>query len=109
MTCGGKTSLEGNNSSSICCSTFLAYFLTMASQTGCEIMNSEVAGSILTVFPRKRKKKGFFHVQEPAKLNHLKTMMRAMYRIIASHSNTEKVALDTGYLIGVPDIIWEIC
>ena len=32
-----------------------------------------------------------------------------MYRIIASHSNPEKVALDTGYLIGVPDIIWEIC
>ena len=34
--------------------------------------------------------------------------MRALYRIIASHSNTEKVALDTGYLIGVPDIIWEM-
>ena len=41
INCGGKTSLEGNNSSSICCSTFLVYFLTMASQTGCEIMNSE--------------------------------------------------------------------
>ena len=27
-TCGGKTSLEGNNSSSISCSTFLVYFLT---------------------------------------------------------------------------------
>ena len=29
--------------------------------------------------------------------------------IIARHSNTEKseVKLDTGYLIGVPDIIWE--
>ena len=69
-------------------------------------MNSEVAGSILTIFPRK--KKGFSHVQ-PVKLNHLKTTMRAMYRIIASHSNTEEVALDTGYLIGVPDIIWEVC
>ena len=66
-------------------------------------MNSEVAGSILTVFTRK--KKGFSHVQESVKLNHLKTTMRAMYRIIASHSNTEKVALDTGYLIEVPDII----
>ena len=44
-----KTSLEGNNSSSICCVTFFVYFLTMASQTGCEIMNSEVAGSILTL------------------------------------------------------------
>ena len=37
--------------------TFLVYFLTIASQTGYEIMNSEVAGSILTVFPVKRKKK----------------------------------------------------
>ena len=35
--------------------------------------------------------------------------MRAMYRIIARHPNTEEVALDTEYLIGVPDIIWEIC
>ena len=100
-----KTSLEGNNSISICCSTFLVYFLTMASQTGCEIMNSEIAGSIFTVFPRK-KRHLFSHVQEPAKLNPLKTTMRALDRIIASHSNTEKVALDTGYLIGVPDIIW---
>ena len=29
--------------------------------------------------------------------------------IMASHSNTKKFALDTGYLIGVPDIMWEIC
>ena len=34
--------------------------------------------------------------------------MRAVYRIFASHSNPEKVALDAGYLIGVPDIIWEM-
>ena len=82
----------------------------MVLQTGCEIMNSEVAGSILTVFPRKRRqKKGFSHVQEPVKLNHLKRTMGTIYRIIASHSNTEEVALDTGYLIGVADIIWEIC
>ena len=27
--CGGKTSLEGNNSSRICCSTFSVYFLTI--------------------------------------------------------------------------------
>ena len=76
-------------------------------------MDSEVAGSYLIVFPRKRrrKKQGFSDVQKPVKLNHLKTiMMRAMYRIIASHSNPEKVALDNGYsyLIGVPDIIREI-
>ena len=58
-TCCGKTSLEGNNSSSVCYVTFLVYFLTMALQTGCEIMNSEVAGSILTVFPEKIKKRDF--------------------------------------------------
>ena len=56
---GGKTSFEGNSSSSICCSTFLVYFLAMASSAGREIMNSEVAGSILTVFPRQIKKKDF--------------------------------------------------
>ena len=32
--CGGKTSLEGNNSSSICCATFLVYFLTSKSLPG---------------------------------------------------------------------------
>ena len=57
--CGGKTSLDGENASSICCITFLVHFLTMASQTGCEIMNSEVAGSILTVFAVKRRKRDF--------------------------------------------------
>ena len=76
--CGGRTSLEGNNSSSICCGTFLVYLLTMTLQTGCGIMNSEVAGSILFVLPVKRKKKGFSHVQEPVKLNHSKTTMRAI-------------------------------
>ena len=67
----------------------------MASTAGREVMNSEVAGSILTVFPQKKKKKGFSHVQEPVKLNNLKTTMRAMHRIriVASHSNTEKLAL----------------
>ena len=48
--CAGKTSLEGKNSSSLCYVTFLVYFLTMASQTGCDIMNNEVAGSTLAVF-----------------------------------------------------------
>ena len=33
--------------------------------------------------------------------------MRATWDLIASHSNTEKVSLDTGYLVGVPDTIWE--
>ena len=43
--------------SSICCAAFLVYFLTMASQTGCETMNSVVAGSIFTVFSVKRNKR----------------------------------------------------
>ena len=78
------------NRGSICCVTFLVYFLTMASQTGYEIMNSEVAGSILTVFPVKGKKKeGFSDVQKPVKLTHLKNNDESN-TIIASHSNTEK-------------------
>ena len=48
----------------------------MASQTGRETMNSEIAGSILTAFPVR--KKGLSHVKEPVKLNHLKTTMRAI-------------------------------
>ena len=86
--CGGKTSLEGNNSSSICCATFLVYFLTMASQTGCEIMNSEVAGSILTVFPIKRKN-GIFSCSRTCKTQPLKNNNESN-TIIASHFNTEK-------------------
>ena len=35
------------------------------------MINSEVAGSILTDFSRKNKKMGY-HVQEPVKLTHLK-------------------------------------
>ena len=71
----------------------------MASQTGCEIMNSEVAGSIVTVFPRQSKKKerDFLTFKNLYNSTTWKTTMRAMYRIIASHSNPEKVALDTGY------------
>ena len=61
--CGGKTSLEGENSSSICYVTFLVYFLTMASQAGCEIMNGEVVGSIVAVFPQKIKKKDFLMIK----------------------------------------------
>ena len=87
--CGGKTSLEGNNSSSICCVTFLVYFLTMASTAGREIMNSEVAGSILAVFPVKRKKKGIFSCSRTCKTQPLKNNDESN-TIIASHSNTEK-------------------
>ena len=65
-----KTSTEGENPSNICYVTFLVNFLTMASQTGCEIMNSEVAGSILTVFPVTRKRRILSHVQEPVKPTH---------------------------------------
>ena len=58
--CGGKPSLERENSKTVVVALFLVYFLTMASQTGREIMNSEVAGSILTVFPAKKRRKGIF-------------------------------------------------
>ena len=45
----------------------------MASQTGREIMNSEVAGSILTVFPRnKEKEKGIFSRSRTCKTQPLK-------------------------------------
>ena len=88
LACGGKMSLEGNNSSSISCATFLVYFLTLASQTGCKIMNSEVAGSILTVFPLKRKK-GALSCSRTCKTHSLKNNDESN-TIIASHSNTEK-------------------
>ena len=42
---------------SICCAIFLVCFLTMASSAGLDFMNSEVAGSILTVFFRTKKRK----------------------------------------------------
>ena len=48
--------------------TVLVYLLTMASQTGRGFMNGEVAGSILTVFPKKRRKKEHLMFQEPVKL-----------------------------------------
>ena len=78
-------SLEGKKSSSICYATFLVYFLTMASSAGREIMNSEVAGSILTVFSVKRKK-GIFSCSRTCKTQPLK-MNDESNTIIASHSN----------------------
>ena len=77
----------------------------MASTAGGEIMNSEVAGSILTVLPVKRKKV-FAHVQEPVTPNHLKTTIRAIRSLTVTP--IPKIALNTGYLLGVLDIIWEI-
>ena len=44
----------------------------MASSAVREDMNSEVAGSILTVFPvKKKKRKDYLLVKEPVKLTHL--------------------------------------
>ena len=68
MIYGGETSLEGNNSSSICYVTFLVYF-TIALQPGCDVINSQVACSI---FRLSRNQKGVSHVQKPVKLNQLK-------------------------------------
>ena len=92
--CGGKTSLESKNSSNIHYVTFLVYFHTIASQNRCEIMNSEVPGSILTVFPVKRNK-AFFSRSRTCKTQPLKNNDENN-TIIASHSNTEKS-------------YWEIC
>ena len=79
----------------------------MASQAGCEIINSEVVGSIPTVIPIKEKKR-ISHVQEPVKFTHLNN--DESITIIAIHSNTEKswVKWDAGNLIGVPDTSWGI-
>ena len=66
----------------------------MASQTGCEI-NSEVAGSILTVFPVKKKKE-FSHVSRTCTTQPLKKNDESN-TTIASHSNTEKVGGKIGY------------
>ena len=85
--------MEGKQSGSLCCETVLVFFLTMASQTGCEIMNSEVAGSILTAFPMKIKK-GIFSCSRTCETQPLKNNDESN-AIIASHSNTPKVALDT--------------
>ena len=74
--------------------------------------SSKVAGSILTVFPVKKKKRKkrevFSYVQEAVKLTHSKTTMRAIRSLqVTPIPKKSEVKLDTGYLIGVPDIIWE--
>ena len=72
-------------------------------------MNSDLASSILTFFPVKRKKKRFSHVQEPVKLSHLKTTMRAIRSLqVTPLAKKSDAKLDTGYLIRVPDVLWEI-
>ena len=75
--CGGKTSLERENARSIGCASFFVYFLTMASRTRCEIMNSEVAGSILTVI-RVKVNKGTIPCSRTCKTHQLKTTIRAI-------------------------------
>ena len=76
----------------------------MASQTGCEIMNSEVAGSILAVFPVNRKKGIISCLKEAVKLTHSKTTMGEIRSLLVTQkAKRSGVKLDTGYLIGVPD------
>ena len=86
----------------------------MASQAGREVMNSEeVAGSIPTVIPTKEKRQnGISHVQEPVKLTHRLENNDESNTIIAKSPQYRKIGevkSDTGNLIGVPEIIWEIC
>ena len=74
----------------------------MASQTGCEIMNSsEVAGSILTIFPVKRKK-GIFSRSRTCKAQPLKNNDESN-TIIARHSNAEKVGGKIGYWVRISE------
>ena len=78
--------------------------LTMASQAGCEIVNSEVAGSIPTAFCKR--KKGISHAQEPAKPNQFKQRCEQYDHCkVTPIPKKSEVKLDTGKLIGVPDII----
>ena len=61
---------------------------------------------------KKKKKKGIPHVQEPVKLTHLKTTMRAIRSLQIAQlpkKSRGKIGYWVSYLIGVPDIIWEIC
>ena len=70
-------------------------------------MNGEVAGSILTVFPVKRKKRDFLmFIQKPIKLDHLRTTVRAIRSLqvmpIPKKFEVKNWILGI-YLIGVPD------
>ena len=69
----------------------------MAPQTRCDVMNSEVAGSTLTVFPVKRKK-GIFSCSKPCKTQPLKNNDESN-TVISSHSNTEKFGDKIGYWV----------
>ena len=75
----------------MCCAKNVVYYLTTVSSAERDIMNTEVAGSILTAFLvyQVKKKKDYLTFKNLQNSTHLKTI-RAI-RIIASHSNTEKI------------------
>ena len=65
------------------------------------MLNRAVAGSILIVFPKKANKTIF------SRLRTCKTQpLTSDDESNISHSDTEKVALDTGYLVEVPGLLW---
>ena len=75
--------------------TFLVYY-TMASQEGREIVNREVAGSILAVFPlKRRKKRGLSHVPRTCKTPPLQETMEGN-AIIAKVTTIPKIGGKTG-------------
>ena len=50
--CDGNRVKKAKKTGGICCATFLVYVFTMASQAGCEVVNSDADGSISTLFKK---------------------------------------------------------
>ena len=90
----------------------------MASTAGHGIMDSEVAGSIPTFIPIERQKKKMEYIScsrtyktHPTwKTPRRNDESNAIIAKSLQYREVEKsVKVDTGNLIGVPGIIWEIC
>ena len=128
--CGGKTSLEGENSSSICYVTFLVYFLTtvrpkssLAGENSgstccatflvcvrtCSQWGRRQDGRLWTVrslvrsppsFPQRKKREYLLSCSKSCKTHPLKTTMRAIYTIIAKSLQYRNVGGKTGHWRG---------
>ena len=124
---GGKNVVrkhfKGKNSSSICCATFLVYFLRRASTAVREMMEQGGHGFDARRLSHRERKNGISHVQEPVKLTHYMLPSRRIFwqslstkhrtkslthslvratRALQSHSNTEKshriLGIKSGFL-----------
>ena len=65
---------------------YFLYFLKIASQAGREIVSGEVAGSIPTVAPLKRKKRAYLMFKNLQKLTHLKLGTRVRPTFMGSEN-----------------------